>query len=181
MSRLEKFGLITGAFGLIGDLIAFVGFIAGLINFSHLDDSSAASATAVLLIVSALILIYGWLSISWILANQALNKIAYFVTDDSLKDNINRIVAGVGFVIAPLIAGWAYICSLPWIKRDLVNLVFVILFFILGCFILYFLITRILRSLLPVSNPVIMRHELQSMMPAYKERISNRSNHERKQ
>ena len=108
MSKLEKFGLFSGILGIIVDSVAIVGYISGLLNFQlpNAEISNKGEAPVLFILLLAIVIIYSWVSISWVLAKRTVVHLESAKKQYSLSKVVARTVLGIGLVIAPMILGW---------------------------------------------------------------------------
>lgn len=113
MSKVEKFGLISGILGVIVDTIAIIGYISGLINFgtSQTQSSSNNEPPTIFVLSLAIIIIYSWIAISWALSKRTITTVINAKKKYSLDGVVSRTVFGVGLVITPMILGWFVIAQ----------------------------------------------------------------------
>lgn len=104
LSLPEKIGLISGIIGLITDGIALITFIANVWGVEI--HKSPSPGIKVFYITSGLIIFYGWLTLSWILARRGLNFIPLEQRRKNLNEIVQRDVIGIGLVLSPLYIVW---------------------------------------------------------------------------
>lgn len=104
LSGVEKFGVVSGMIGLVADAIALITFVTGFVSLD--TGPTAASGTTLFLIVTALLLLYGWFTLAWVLTKRGLGNIAKGQRWAALDDCSIRATVGVGLLIAPLALVW---------------------------------------------------------------------------
>jgi len=113
MSFVERAGLLFGVVGLLADFTVLFTFATGVSNLNQYLPKSIPVESSLLFfsLTSALIIIYGWFAVSWylvrrtfVLLGQMPIRFNYSLTGRSL-----RTVAGVGFVLIPLIIAWSIV------------------------------------------------------------------------
>ncbi len=107
MSNLEKFGLFSGIMGVIVDATTIIGYLSGLINFGSQDNTiNKNQAPTLIIIIMAIIIIYSWLVIAWVLTKRRVTNLKSKSIKFDFDEVIRRSVTGVGLVMLPLIFGW---------------------------------------------------------------------------
>lgn len=103
---LEKFGLISSIIGLIADCIALITFMIGLWGLGS-SESIAPSKLDLFFAVTALVLLYGWVALAWILARRGLSRLPEKKRgEEALGSFVARSTASVGILTFPLGAVW---------------------------------------------------------------------------
>ncbi len=107
MTRLEKFGLATGVIGLFADGIALATFLSGLWG-SQPSHSGGDEMPAILLIILAVTIVYGWLALCWFLVRKDfLARKGKRKQDKPEYTGVAfRAVVGIGILMAPLALAW---------------------------------------------------------------------------
>jgi hypothetical protein len=106
VSGFDRFGLFSGAIGLIADAIALTTFIAGLWSFADENDSPSSGHT-LFVAATGLLLFYGWSIVAWAIARQSLNRISDgHLKASHLDSAVGKAVAGTGLLVAPLALVW---------------------------------------------------------------------------
>ena len=105
LSKLEVFGLVTGVIGLIADTVGLVTFAAGIWGFANGKDSSALGY-ALFIMITGLLLVYGWLVLAWIITSRTLKRLPEPPVKSDLDDKATRSTAGIGLLLAPLAIIW---------------------------------------------------------------------------
>ncbi len=104
MSNLDKFNLGTAIIGLVADMIGISVFVAslqlGAVN-STSPDLPQIAKTAIF-IISAFLILYGWLILSWLIIKRFMAR----ASAPDFADIAYRTVLGLGAVISPLIYLW---------------------------------------------------------------------------
>lgn len=100
MSNLERFGLISGIIGLVVDLISLVTFVLGYWQPATSNQTNGGMP-AILIVVTGLLIFYGWVVISW-----ALTRRKYLIQkrrrQKKLFESSGDAVLGVGIFVAPI-------------------------------------------------------------------------------
>ena len=90
--------------GLVADGIALSTFLAGLWGKS--TEGESPPSLILFYVLSGLLIIYGWLTLSWVLTRRGLN----YIPKARRVENFDRVVAqgvsGVGLGILPLFIVW---------------------------------------------------------------------------
>jgi hypothetical protein len=91
--------------GLVADGIALSTFLAGLWGKS--TEGESLPSLILFYVLSGLLIIYGWLTLSWVLTRRGLN----YIPKARRAENFDRVVAqgvsGVGLGILPLFIVWS--------------------------------------------------------------------------
>jgi hypothetical protein len=106
MSKLERFGFISGIIGLIADLIGLTTFVLGFWSFQQPDTSGLAIPTLVK-IFSAIVWLYGWTAISWFLIRRSFvqrNRPQEF----DFESIATNVVTNIGAFVLPVFWLWAW-------------------------------------------------------------------------
>lgn len=104
MRGFEKFGLISGIVGLVADLIALGAFLIGFFSFGEVKGTLPSKP--LFLIVTALLLLYGWLSLAWVFARHGLSNMEPAKRRKALGDVISKAAGGIGLLLFPLDTLW---------------------------------------------------------------------------
>ena len=116
MSFLERAGLIFGVIGLFADFTVLFTFATGVASINQYLPKSIPTSSSLLFfaLTTALFIIYGWFAVSWylirrsfVLLGQMPIRFNYPLVGRSL-----RTVAGIGFVLIPLMIAWSVV-NLP--------------------------------------------------------------------
>jgi hypothetical protein len=105
LSNIEAFSLATGIIGLVVDTISLVSFAVGAWRFGN-GDNSGTSGRALFVLITGLVLVYGWLMSAWMITRQALNRVPSAPYEKSLDDTAARSTVGIGLILAPLAVIW---------------------------------------------------------------------------
>lgn len=119
MSKFERVTLFFGLVGLLADASAIFVFVTGLLNFNQVVSQLAPSSVSVpaastaFTIASGLIIVYGWLSVSWYLVRRTfvLRNERPTAFHNPLSGRSFRAVLGVGIFIVPLMIAWMIVIS----------------------------------------------------------------------
>ena len=116
ISKLEKINLVFGLVGLLADFAALLTFATGLINFNQVIPTSVpiASAFTTFVIVSGLLIAYGWFTVCWYLTRRlfVLTKYTRLAAFHFPLSTLSaRAVAGIGLFLIPLIISWLVVST----------------------------------------------------------------------
>ena len=105
MSKIEQFGLISGIIGLVADLIGLTTFLLGMWGLQQADNSGV-SMSALFKVLTAFLMFYGWITISWFLVRRS------FVMRNRRRKydfggTVSNTVISVGVFVAPIYLLWA--------------------------------------------------------------------------
>jgi len=104
MSKLEKFGLVTGIISLVADCIALLTFFSGIWNPTS-SNSTPGELPLIYRGILALTIVYGWLSTSWALARKS-----FLAREDKPEKKflITTLSAtiGIGLIVLPFTMAW---------------------------------------------------------------------------
>lgn len=106
LSRTEKFFLISGIIGLVADVIALVTFLTGLLNLDTHQGSANSFHLALFRWGTALLLVYTWFLLTWIIARRGLSILPEGRRRRLLEAKVLRGVIGSGVLLAPLAVLW---------------------------------------------------------------------------
>lgn len=104
MSNLERFGLISGIIGLVSDLIALTTFVLGYWQPATSNQTNGGMP-AILIVVTGLLIFYGWVVISWVLTRRKY-LIQKRRRQKKLFESSGDAVLGVGIFVAPIYLLW---------------------------------------------------------------------------
>jgi hypothetical protein len=111
LSKIEVFGLVTGIVGLVADAIGLITFAAGVWGFTR-DEGSGASGDGLFVIVTGLLLFYGWFVLAWIITVRNLKRYSLPPLKDNIKSAGACATIGVGLLLTPLAFIWLSIAFL---------------------------------------------------------------------
>lgn len=102
--KIEKFNLIVAVVGLIADFIGISTFLAGVLIF---DKIGASPGYVLFKMCSALVFVYGWFVLAWVLTKKSLNRIERsFRRYRSLYTIAGSSTTGVGLFLLPIAIIW---------------------------------------------------------------------------